>query len=294
MIRNYLTLFRIPQWIKNSFVFVPLLFSLNLFNTDLLFITLAALAVFCLTSSIIYIINDISDIEADKAHPVKKLRPLAAGTISVKQAYISLFLLSLPVLISLPFFTLKFSILILSFFLLNLFYSISFKHIVLLDIFTIAAGFMLRVIGGAYAIEVEISSWLIFTTMFLSLFLAAMKRYSELRLTLDNANNSATTRKVLKDYSTRLARQISTVAASTVIICYALYTVSERTVKIFGNENLIYTTPFVVFGIFRYMYLVYITEEGENTTQIMIKDIPMILTLSLYILTAVLIIYDLL
>ena len=287
MIRNYLTLFRIPQWIKNSFVFVPLLFSLNLFNTDLLFITLAALAVFCLTSSIIYIINDISDIEADKAHPVKKLRPLAAGTISVKQAYISLFLLSLPVLISLPFFTLKFSILILSFFLLNLFYSISFKHIVLLDI-------LLRVIGGAYAIEVEISSWLIFTTMFLSLFLAAMKRYSELRLTLDNANNSATTRKVLKDYSTRLARQISTVAASTVIICYALYTVSERTVKIFGNENLIYTTPFVVFGIFRYMYLVYITQEGENTTQIMIKDIPMILTLSLYILTAVLIIYDLL
>jgi len=294
MIKNYFSLFRIPQWIKNSFVFVPLLFSLNLFKTNLLLITLAAFAVFCLTSSIIYIINDISDIEADRSHPVKKLRPLAAETISKKHAYISLLLLSIPVLVSLPFFKLKFSIIIILFFLLNLFYSISFKHIVLLDIFSIAAGFMLRVIGGAFAIEVEISSWLILTTMFLSLFLAAMKRYSELRLTLDNTSNSVSTRKVLRDYSTRLARQISTVAASTVIICYALYTVSQRTIKIFGNENLIYTTPFVVFGIFRYMYLVYITEEGENTTQIMIKDIQMILTLALYILTAVLIIYDLL
>ena len=279
MIKNYFTLFRIPQWIKNSFVFVPLIFSLNLFDASLLLTTFAAFAVFCLTSSIIYIINDISDIESDRAHPVKKMRPLAAGTISVKQAYLSLLFLAIPVIV---------------FFLLNLLYSLSFKHIVLLDIFSIAAGFMLRVVGGAYAIEVEISSWLILTTMFISLFLAAMKRYSELQLTVNNADTGVTTRKVLSDYSTRLAGQIATVAASAVIISYALYTVSQRTLKIFGNENLIYTTPFVVFGIFRYMYLVYINEQGENTTQIMMKDISMILTLALYILTAVLIIYDLL
>ncbi len=234
-IKNYFSLLRVPQWIKNSFVFVPLLFSLNLFNRNLFLTTLAAFAIFCLTSSIIYIINDLSDIEADRLHPVKKFRPLAAGIISKKQAYVSLILLAVPILISLPFFRLKFSIIIISFFLLNVFYSLSFKHIVLLDIFSIAAGFMLRVIGGAFAIQVEISSWLILTTMFLSLFLAAMKRYSELRLTLDNAENNLTTRKVLRDYSTRLARQISTVAASTVIICYALYTVSERTIKVFGS-----------------------------------------------------------
>src|SRR5690606_3433162 len=107
-------------------------------------------------------------------------------------------------------------------------YSISFKHIVLLDIFTIAAGFMLRVVGGAYAIEVEISSWLILTTMFISLFLASMKRYSELRLTINSPNESISTRKVLNDYSTTLSRQISTVASSAVIISYALYTVSQR------------------------------------------------------------------
>jgi 4-hydroxybenzoate polyprenyltransferase len=294
MIKYYFTLFRIPQWIKNSFVFVPLIFSLNLFDASLLLTTFAAFAVFCLTSSIIYIINDISDIESDRAHPVKKMRPLAAGTISVKQAYLSLLFLAIPVIVFLPFFKIRFIILLIVFFLLNLLYSLSFKHIVLLDIFSIAAGFMLRVVGGAYAIEVEISSWLILTTMFISLFLAAMKRYSELQLTVNNADTGVTTRKVLSDYSTRLAGQIATVAASAVIISYALYTVSQRTLKIFGNENLIYTTPFVVFGIFRYMYLVYINEQGENTTQIMMKDISMILTLALYILTAVLIIYDLL
>ena len=294
MIKNYFTLFRIPQWIKNSFVFVPLIFSLNLFDASLLLTTFAAFAVFCLTSSIIYIINDISDIKSDRAHPVKKMRPLAAGTISVKQAYLSLLFLAIPVIVFLPFFKIRFIILLIVFFLLNLLYSLSFKHIVLLDIFSIAAGFMLRVVGGAYAIEVEISSWLILTTMFISLFLAAMKRYSELQLTVNNADTGVTTRKVLSDYSTRLAGQIATVAASAVIISYALYTVSQRTLKIFGNENLIYTTPFVVFGIFRYMYLVYINEQGENTTQIMMKDISMILTLALYILTAVLIIYDLL
>ena len=293
MFKNYFFLFRIPQWIKNSFVFVPLLFSINLFNPDFLITTIAAFIVFCLTSSAIYIINDINDIEADRAHPVKKTRPLAAGTISKKQAYVALVFLSIPVLISLPFFNTRFAIIIGAFFLLNLFYSISFKHIVLLDIFSIAAGFMLRVIGGAFAINVEISNWLILTTMFISLFLAAMKRYSELRLKA-NKENEGTTRKVLSDYSLALAGQISTVAASAVIICYALYTVSQRTIKIFGNENLIFTTPFVVYGIFRYLYLVYINEEGENTTQIMMKDPQMIVTLVLYILTAVMIIYDLL
>lgn len=293
MVKNYFTLLRIPQWIKNSFVFVPLLFSLNLFNSDYLITTLAAFGVFCIMSSIIYIINDISDIEADRAHPVKKNRPLAAGKISINHAYYTLLILSIPVIIALSFFNLKFVILVIAFFLLNVFYSLSFKHIVLLDIFSIAAGFMLRVVGGAFAIEVEISSWLILTTMFLSLFLAAMKRYSELRLTLNNTDNNTTTRKVLSYYSTRLARQISTVAASTVIISYALYTVASRTVNVFGNENLIYTTPFVVFGIFRYMFLVYINEEGENTTKIMITDLPMIFTIVLYIITSVFIIYDL-
>ena len=292
MLKNYLKLIRIPQWIKNTFLFVPLLFSLNLFEVSFLGKTIAGFFIFCFTSSIVYIINDINDLEADKAHPVKKKRPIAAGKIKLKNAYVVIGILTVPVLISLQFFNLKFAILLLTYFLLNLFYTISFKHIVILDIFSIAAGFMIRVISGAFIINVEISYWLILTTMFVSLFIAAMKRHSELRLLVQNQNIS--TRKVLNEYSTNLTRQIGTVAASAVIICYALYTVSQRTIRVFGNENLIFTTPFVVFGIFRYMYLVYINEEGENTTQIMIRDVPMIITVLSYILTSVIIIYDLL
>jgi 4-hydroxybenzoate polyprenyltransferase len=290
MLKDYLRLIRIPQWIKNTFLFVPLLFSLNLFEFSFLGKTIAGFFIFCFTSSIVYIVNDINDVEADKAHPVKKNRPIAAGKIQIKNAYLLAGILAVPILVSLQFFNLEFAILLLTYFLLNFFYTISLKHIVILDIFSIAAGFMIRVLSGAFIINVEISYWLILTTMFISLFIASMKRDSELRLLI--RDQSSSTRKVLNEYSTNLTRQIGTVAASAVIICYALYTVSQRTVKIFGNENLIFTTPFVVFGIFRYMYLVYMNEEGENTTQIMIRDVPMIVTVLLYVLTSVIIIYD--
>ena len=148
---------------------------------------------------------------------------------------------------------------------------------------------MIRVVSGAYIINVEISSWLILTTMFVSLFLAIMKRGSELRL-LQSTERTGT-RKVLAEYSPDFTNQMATVAASGVIICYALYSVSARTVSVFGTENLIYTTPFVVFGIFRYMYLVYMSKKGENTTEIMITDVPMIINVIMYIITTVLIVY---
>ena len=174
MLKDYIRLVRMPQWIKNTFLFVPLLFSLNFLEK-----TIAGFLIFCLTSSIVYIVNDISDIDADRAHPVKKDRPLAAGRISIKSAITLVIALAVPVIISLLFFNYKFGILLFSYFLLNVFYSISFKHIVILDIFSIAAGFMIRVVSGAYIINVEISYWLLLTTMFISLFLASMKRHSE-------------------------------------------------------------------------------------------------------------------
>jgi 4-hydroxybenzoate polyprenyltransferase len=292
MFKNYFTLLRIPQWVKNFFVFVPLLFSLNLFKSNYFIKTFEGFFIFCLASSIIYIINDIGDIKEDRLHPVKKLRPLASGAVSVRTAVITVFILTVPVIILLTQLNARFVTIVLAFFVLNVLYTFSFKHIVLLDIFSIAAGFMLRVVGGAFIINVEISSWLILTTMFLSLFLASMKRHSELRLGVNDENK--TTRKVLSEYSTQFTRQMSTVSSSAVIISYALYTVSQRTVSIFGNENLIFTTPFVVFGIFRYMYLVYMNDKGENTTQIMLTDIPMIITVFSYILVAVFIIYDIL
>jgi len=289
MILNYLKLVRVPQWVKNFFVFVPLLFSQHLFDEDYYTTTLLAFVVFCLASSLIYVVNDIIDIEADKAHPTKKNRPLPSGAISSKSALVVVVVLVAVIATLLPQFNEEFHYFVIAFVLLNILYSFWFKHIVILDVFSIAAGFSIRVLAGAVVISVPISSWLILTTMFISLFLGVMKRHSELILVAENEN--APSRKVLSQYSLNFADQMATVAAAGVIICYALYTVSERTVSAFGTENLIYTTPFVVYGIFRFMYLEYISNKGDNTTKIVFSDLQIILTVLIYTVTTVLIIY---
>ena len=286
---NYIKLVRVPQWIKNFFVFVPLLFSRHIFDKAFLFNAFTAFLMFCLVSSIVYIFNDLVDIEADRAHPVKKNRPLPSGKISGKNAIITLIGFLVLIGFFLPAMNVHFRIFLISYFLLNVLYSFIFKHRVLLDIFSIALGFMLRVLAGASVINVEVSSWLILTTMFISLFLGVMKRRSELVLVADITVQN--TRKVLSSYSLNYIDQMSTIAAAGVIVCYALYTVSERTVKIFQTENMIYTTPFVVFGIFRYMYLVYMNNKGENTVEIMMTDVPMITNVILYIIATIFIIY---
>ena len=286
---KYLKLARAPQWIKNLFVFVPLLFSKHIFDKTYLIPALLAFLLFCLVSSIVYVFNDIIDIEADRAHPTKKDRPLPAGTISLQNAIITMIIFAVLVALFLPALNVRFRILLLSYFLLNILYTFIFKHIVLLDIFSLAAGFMLRVMAGAVVISVQVSSWLILTTMFISLFLGVMKRRSE--LVLINDEQSKDTRKVLASYSLNFTDQMSTIAAAGVIICYALYTVSERTIKLFNTEYMIYTTPFVVFGIFRYMFLVYMNKKGENTVEIMLTDIPMIINVVLYVAAIIFIIY---
>jgi len=229
------------------------------------------------------------DIEADRAHPIKKNRPLPSNSISKTAAVVTFILLLLIIGLLLPNFNLEFIICVAVFIVLNILYTFYFKHVVILDVFSIAAGFSLRVLAGAFVINVPISSWLLLTTMFISLFLGVMKRHSELTLVPENENSSS--RKVLAEYSLNFANQMATVAAAGVIICYALYTVAPRTVSVFSTENLIYTTPFVVFGIFRYMYLEYMSNRGENTTKIISTDSPMIVTVVLYIITTVLIIY---
>jgi len=289
MLLNYLKLVRTHQWVKNVFVFIPLLFSHNLFEREYFLVTLFAFLVFSLASSAIYVINDLIDIEADRAHPLKKNRPLPSGLISKSSAIITFIIILIVIGVLLPSFNYNFIICVAVFIVLNILYTFYFKHVVILDVFSIAAGFTLRVLAGAFVINVPISSWLILTTMFISLFLGVMKRHSELTLTPANENSSS--RKVLADYSLNFADQMATVAAAGVIICYALYTVAERTVSVFNTESLIYTTPFVVFGIFRYMYLEYMSSKGENTTRIIATDFPMVVTVVLYIVTTVLIIY---
>ena len=292
MLLQYYKLLRIPQWVKNFFLFTPLLFSQHLFDKDYFSVTLGAFFIFCFVSSVVYTFNDIIDAPADRTHPKKKSRPLASGKLSVNQAIIIIIILLSVIGLFLPTFNINFIYAVGGYFVLNIFYSFWFKHIVLLDVFSIAAGFMIRIAAGAYAINVEISSWLVLTTMFISLFLGVMKRFSELQLISET--DSGQSRKVLVYYSLSFTEQMATVAAAGVIICYALYTVSSRTVAVFGTENLIFTTPFVVYGIFRYMYLVYMDKKGENTSEEIFRDISMIINIILYITVTVLIIYHLL
>jgi len=288
--KDFIRLIRVPQWIKNFFVFIPVVYSRNLFHYEYFVQSLNAFFIFCLFSSVVYVINDIVDAEADRHHPVKKNRPVASGNISGGNAsVIGLVLFLIGAVLALST-NLKFQLFAALFLLINIIYSFKLKHIVLLDIFSIAAGFMIRVTAGALIISVEISSWLILTTMFLSLFLAVMKRRSEIFVT---GVDQISARKVLEYYSTNFIDQMATIAAAGVIVSYALYTVSQRTITVFQTEHLIYTTPFVVYGIFRYMFLVMTHNKGENTTEIMVTDISTIVNICLYGLTTILIVYKL-
>lgn len=276
MLIHLFKLIRPKQWIKNFFVFAPLLFSRHVFDMPYLLPSIAAFIIFSLASSAVYIINDILDVESDRAHPKKKYRPIASGEISIRQALIFLVLLIIVIITGLIFLKPIFAVVITLYFITNLLYSLKVKSIVLLDVFFISFGFMLRVLGGAAAINVPISSWMILTTIFISLFLAISKRRGELSQVI-NQDNIEKQRKVLKEYSVEFADQLNTIAAAGTIISYALYTVSEKTVSTFGTDKLIYTTPFVIYGIFRYMYLMHQKNLGESPTSIVTKDIPIIL-----------------
>lgn len=288
---KFLRLIRVHQWVKNVFVFIPLLFSQHLFQMNYFLDALSAFLVFCLASSAIYVINDIVDIESDRAHPVKKNRPLPSGQISTQAAIITASLLLALVFWLMMYFNYDFILLVVGFVILNVLYSFWLKNMVLLDVFSIAAGFSIRVLAGAFAIMVPISSWLLLTTMFISLFLGVMKRRSELALVNENSGNQS--RKVLAQYSLNFADQMATIAATGVIVCYALYTVAPRTISVFQTERLIYTTPFVVFGIFRFMYLEYMIGKGENTTRALATDLPMIINVLLYVFATIVIVYKL-
>ena len=283
----YFRLIRVSNWIKNLFVFVPWLFAKQMFDQESSIKIITAFFSFCFISSFVYVLNDKFDIESDRQHPLKKQRPLASGEISAGMSYIIMVVLLLFSFGTASLLSIKFMVVVLAYAALNYFYSLKLKDIVLLDIFSIAAGFVLRIAAGAVAIDVVISKWLLLTTLFISIFLAVMKRRSE----LVHSNGQHYSRKVLSEYSLGIIDQISMVASSGVIICYALYTVAEQTIAKFRTERLLYTTVFVVFGVFRYIYLVHKQHNTENVADVIVKDVPMLINLLLYIITITIIIY---
>jgi len=287
-------LIRPRQWTKNIFVFAALVFSQHLLNPDFDFLAVRAFFAFCFAASFIYVINDIADRERDRMHPKKRLRPIASGEISPASGYAIAFVLLVLTAIVLSSLNWKFDVCLAAYLLMNIAYSFFLKDLVLIDVFVIAFGFMLRVIGGALVISVERSTWLLLTTMFLSLFLAIAKRRGEL-VALGGTDATETgsphTRKVLEHYSLEFVEQMTTICASGFVFSYALYTVSRRTVAMLGTEDLILTTPFVLYGVFRYLYLLHRKNLGESPTEIVLSDIPMIVNFIAYAIAMLAIVY---
>jgi 4-hydroxybenzoate polyprenyltransferase len=237
----------------------------------------------------VYAINDIADLEADRLHPIKKNRPLASGLLRLSDVVVVILILLAFVISLIPYLNIRFWYTIALYGFLNLAYSFWLKQVVIVDVFIIAAGFMLRVLAGVFAIEVVISSWLILCTLFVSVFLAISKRRGELLLSA--ATDSYASRPVLKQYDVAFMDQIMTVAASGMAISYALYTVAERTVNIFGTENLIFTSVFVLFGIFRYIFLMRGRKTDDNPMHLLLSDTPLVVNILLWFLACVFIIY---
>jgi len=288
-LRAFIIILRPTQWVKNLFLFTPLVFSKHLFQADYFLPEVWAFFVFCIISSSAYIINDIADREVDRQHPVKKNRPLAAGTMTVSQSVaLALVLVAVAVLLGRGF-PVGFQYVALLYFLMNVAYSFWLKRVILLDMFIVAAGFMIRVLAGAYSIDVATSHWLVLCTLFVSLFLATSKRRGELVLRQQTQGYEG--RAVLKEYDLSSLDQIMTVVASGMAISYALYTVSERTARMFGTENLIFTTVFVLFGIFRYLLIMKKQPTEDNPVRLLIGDLPTVVNVIAWFLTCVSVIY---
>lgn len=276
------------QWIKNSFVFAALLFSQNLLNLSKDIKAIVGFIIFCMITSCAYIINDLIDLEKDKLHPTKSRRPLASGSLNKTTAVTIIVLLCFTGLFLAFYMNSLFGIIVLTYLLLNIGYSLYLKNVVILDVVTISAGFVLRVLGGAIIISVTASQWLVLCTILLSLFLGFSKRRHELVLLEDKAS---THRKVLSYYDKYFLDQMIAVVTASTLICYALYTMSKDTIENLGTSKLIYTVPFVLYGIFRYLYLVHQKEEGGNPTEVIFTDKPMIINVILWVITSVMFIY---
>jgi 4-hydroxybenzoate polyprenyltransferase len=279
---------RPAQWTKNLFVFAALIFARRFFSVPLLLKTTGAFFAFCLVSGAFYIFNDLRDREEDRAHPKKSQRPIARGEIRPGEALLLFFLLAAIGLAASFLLERNFFLAVGIYFLLQLAYSLRLKQVVILDIFVIAAGFVIRVVAGGLVIAVPISSWLLICTTLLALLLSMGKRRHELTILEDRA---AEHRPILKEYSAYLLDQMIAVVTASTLIAYCLYTISEETVQKFGTSNLIWTAPFVLYGIFRYLYLVHLKGKGGSPEEIIIQDKPMLLNIVLWIGAVILVLY---
>jgi 4-hydroxybenzoate polyprenyltransferase len=270
---------RPQEWIKNTFVFAPLFFSQNLLNLELLANTFAAFACFCVASGGVYLINDICDRERDKKHPQKSSRPIASGTLPVTLAMTAAIVLLCMAISGAFLMNLSFGLVAFSYVALNIAYSNWLKHLVILDVFSIAAGFVLRVVAGAVVTNVMMSHWLMICTMLLALFLGFSKRRYEL---VNLTKDASLHRGVLAEYDSVFLDMMIGIVTSVTVVAYVLYTISHETIQRFHTDRLLLTVPFVLYGIFRFLYQVYHKNGGGDPSRTLVTDRPLLVNIILW------------
>jgi 4-hydroxybenzoate polyprenyltransferase len=279
---------RPAQWSKNLIVFAGLLFGMRLFDIGAVLAALSAFAVFCALSGVVYLVNDIVDRDSDRLHPLKSKRPIASGAVPVPVAAGAAVAISAAALAGAYVIGPAFAGVGAFYLALQILYSFAFKHMVILDVLTIAIGFVLRAVAGALAVHVEISHWLLVCTILLALFMALAKRRHEIVLLAGGAMNH---RPILGEYSAYLLDQMIGVVTASTLISYIFYTISPETQAKFGTAWLGLTIPFPLYGIFRYLYLVHQREGGGSPADLLLSDRPLLACVALWALTVAVIIY---
>jgi 4-hydroxybenzoate polyprenyltransferase len=282
MLKNLLLSMRPKQWVKNVFIFAPMIFSLHMFQLGFIQRSLRAFFMFSLVTSCMYVFNDILDREKDRQHPVKKNRPIASGRLRIRVALPVVVVLLTAVLVLIYQFNREFFWIALFYSVLNLFYSLVLKNMVIIDIMVIALGFVLRVMIGGVVNHIVLYPWILISTFLLALFLALIKRRQEL-LNIQELKSEQVTRKTLQSYTVSLLDQMISIATATTLIAYIMYVLSPDVQQKFHTTRLYYTVPFVIFGIFRYLFLAYSKGEGESPSDIIYTDLPFTLNILLWV-----------
>ena len=281
---------RPSQWTKNLIIFLPLMFGQRLLHPVAIGYAAAAFVIFCVLSGVVYLINDVADRDADRRHPIKRLRPIASGAVSTRVALGTAAVLGALALGAAFWLRVPFGVLAASYVGLLAFYSGPLKHVVIIDVLTIAIGFVLRTAAGAIVIDVAIGPWLYVLTILLALFLALSKRRHELVLLADQATGH---RRILEEYSPYLLDQMISVVTASTLVAYAIYTVSPDTIQKFQTNMLAITLPFPLYGIFRYLYLVHQKEGGGSPAEMLVNDRPLLVCVALWAATVAILIYGL-
>jgi 4-hydroxybenzoate polyprenyltransferase len=285
---NLIRSMRPRQWTKNLLVFAGLIFGQELRNPESVAMAVAAFGVFCLLSSTVYLVNDVRDRDADRLHPLKSQRPIASGQLGASTA-LGAALLFAAVAVGVAFWINRpFGLIALAYLGVMAWYTLSIKHVVILDVLALAGGFVLRAAGGAAAVRVDFSHWLLLLTLLLALFLALSKRRAEI---VALSTDAATHRKSLGEYSPYLLDQMIGVVTASTLLAYAFYTINPDTVRRFGTDRLLWTVPFPLYGIFRYLYLVHQRDGGGSPSDTLLEDRPILICVALWGIAVIAILY---